>query len=154
MTLDESVHGMRLPVIERAQVVGNISAVCWKLGISRTLFYRCAHGGNGTAATGCIAPAALAAGPAGRDAARERATRPGDRDQYSDLGLPPDRRLFGPHLESAPGTQHRAALPAHVAAARPRPPSCATTDLPMPVALSRTGRIRSKDKTEMISQIG
>ena len=40
MTLDESVHGMRLPVIERAQVVGNISAVCRKLGISRTLFYR------------------------------------------------------------------------------------------------------------------
>jgi transposase InsO family protein len=40
MTLDESVHGMRLRVIERAQVVGNVSAVCRELGISRTLFYR------------------------------------------------------------------------------------------------------------------
>ena len=27
MTLDESVHGMRLRVIERAQVHGNVSAV-------------------------------------------------------------------------------------------------------------------------------
>ena len=41
MTLDESVHGMRLRVIERAQVLGNVSAVCRELGISRTLFYRC-----------------------------------------------------------------------------------------------------------------
>ena len=40
MTLDESVHGMRLRVIERAQVQGNVSAVCRELGISRTLFYR------------------------------------------------------------------------------------------------------------------
>jgi transposase len=40
MTLDESVHGMRLRVIERAQVVGNVSAVYRELGISRTLFYR------------------------------------------------------------------------------------------------------------------
>jgi transposase len=40
MTLDESVHGMRLRVIERAQVLGNVSAVCRELGISRTLFYR------------------------------------------------------------------------------------------------------------------
>ena len=40
MTLDESVHGMRLRVIERAQVVGNVTAVCRELGISRTLFYR------------------------------------------------------------------------------------------------------------------
>jgi hypothetical protein len=38
--LDESVHGMRLRVIERAQVLGNVSAVCRELGISRTLFYR------------------------------------------------------------------------------------------------------------------
>jgi hypothetical protein len=28
MTLDESVHGMRRRVIERAQVMGNVSAVC------------------------------------------------------------------------------------------------------------------------------
>jgi len=40
MTLDESVHGMRLRVIERAQVLGNVSAVCREQGISRTLFYR------------------------------------------------------------------------------------------------------------------
>src|SRR4030095_9692021 len=40
MTLEESVHGMRLRVIERAQVLGNVSAVCRELGISRTLFYR------------------------------------------------------------------------------------------------------------------
>src|SRR2546428_12881523 len=40
MTLDESVHGMRLRVIERAQVQGNVSAVCRELGISRTVFYR------------------------------------------------------------------------------------------------------------------
>jgi len=40
MTLDESVHGMRLRVIERAQVHGNVSAVCRELGISRTIFYR------------------------------------------------------------------------------------------------------------------
>src|SRR5258705_10856029 len=40
MTLDESVHGMRLRVIERAQVQGNVSAVCREMGISRTIFYR------------------------------------------------------------------------------------------------------------------
>jgi Helix-turn-helix domain len=40
MTLDESVHGMRLRVIERAQALGTVSAVCRELGISRTLFYR------------------------------------------------------------------------------------------------------------------
>src|SRR5687767_354794 len=49
MTLDESVHGMRLRVIERAQVLGNVSAVCRELGISRTLFYRCANGWNALA---------------------------------------------------------------------------------------------------------
>ena len=37
MTL-ESVHGMRLRVIERAPGLGNVSAVCRQLGISRTLF--------------------------------------------------------------------------------------------------------------------
>ena len=40
MTLDQSVHGMRLRVIERAQVGGNVSAVCREMGISRTVFYR------------------------------------------------------------------------------------------------------------------
>ena len=43
MTLDESVHGMRLRVIERAQAQGNVSAVCRELGISRTVFYRWRH---------------------------------------------------------------------------------------------------------------
>ena len=32
MTLDESVHGMRLRVIERAQMHGNVIAVCRELG--------------------------------------------------------------------------------------------------------------------------
>jgi transposase InsO family protein len=40
MTLDDSVHGMRLRVMHRAQALGNVSAVCRELGISRTLFYR------------------------------------------------------------------------------------------------------------------
>jgi transposase len=40
MTLDESVHGMRLRVIERAQALGTVSAVCRELKISRTVFYR------------------------------------------------------------------------------------------------------------------
>src|SRR5437764_4415850 len=40
MTLDDSVHGMRLRVMHRAQVLGNVSAVCREVGISRTLFYR------------------------------------------------------------------------------------------------------------------
>ena|SRR5438034_5661526 len=40
MTLDDSVHGLRLHAIQRAQAVGNVSAVCRELGISRTLFYR------------------------------------------------------------------------------------------------------------------
>jgi transposase len=40
MTLDDSVHGMRLRVMQRAQALGNVSAVCRELGISRTLVYR------------------------------------------------------------------------------------------------------------------
>jgi transposase-like protein len=40
MTSDETIHGMRLRVIKRAQVLGNVSAVCRELGISRTVFYR------------------------------------------------------------------------------------------------------------------
>jgi transposase InsO family protein len=40
MTLDDSVHGMRLRAIQRAQALGNVTAVCRELGISRTLFYR------------------------------------------------------------------------------------------------------------------
>src|SRR5437763_4887228 len=38
MTLDDSVHGMRLRVMHGAQVLGNVSAVCRELGISRTWF--------------------------------------------------------------------------------------------------------------------
>ena len=33
MTLDDSVHGMRLRVMQRAQALGNVSAVCRELGI-------------------------------------------------------------------------------------------------------------------------
>mgnify|MGYP003575053499 CR=1 FL=1 len=40
MTLDDSVHGLRLRAIHRAEALGNVSAVCRELGISRTLFYR------------------------------------------------------------------------------------------------------------------
>lgn len=40
MTLDESILGMRLRVMRRAQALGNVSAACRELGISRTLFYR------------------------------------------------------------------------------------------------------------------
>ena len=64
MTLDESVHGMRLLVIERAQVQGNVSAVCRELGISRptagTLWGR----------RRAPAPAARPGGASGGDGAR------------------------------------------------------------------------------------
>lgn len=39
MTLDESIQGLRLRVIQRAEVIG-VSAACREVGISRTLFYR------------------------------------------------------------------------------------------------------------------
>jgi transposase InsO family protein len=39
MTLDESIQGMRLRVIKRAEGIG-VSAACREAGISRTLFYR------------------------------------------------------------------------------------------------------------------
>src|SRR5438034_11538461 len=39
MTLDESIQGMRLRVMKRAQVVG-VTAACRDAGISRTVFYR------------------------------------------------------------------------------------------------------------------
>ena len=39
MTLDESIQGMRLRVLKRAEAVG-VSAACREAGISRTLFYR------------------------------------------------------------------------------------------------------------------
>ena len=39
MTLEESIQGMRLRVIQRAQALGNVSTVCREAGISRALFY-------------------------------------------------------------------------------------------------------------------
>jgi len=65
MTLDDSVHGMRLRVMQRAQAVGSVSAVCRELGISRTLFYRCGSGSNAMGPMGCTrgGSAPAAAGP-------------------------------------------------------------------------------------------
>ncbi len=40
MTLEDSILGMRLRVMRRAQELGNVSAACREAGISRTLFYR------------------------------------------------------------------------------------------------------------------
>lgn len=40
MTLDDSVQAMRLRVIHRATVLGNVTAACQEAGISRTVFYR------------------------------------------------------------------------------------------------------------------
>lgn len=40
MTLEEKVHGFRLHAPRRAQELGNVSAACRELGISRTVFYR------------------------------------------------------------------------------------------------------------------
>lgn len=40
MTLDESIQGMRLRVIRRAQGLGTVSTACREAGISRALFYR------------------------------------------------------------------------------------------------------------------
>ena len=37
MTLDESIQGMRLRVMQRAETIG-VSAACRESGISRTLF--------------------------------------------------------------------------------------------------------------------
>ena len=40
MTLEDSIHGMSVRVMRRAQELGNVSAACREAGISRTLFYR------------------------------------------------------------------------------------------------------------------
>jgi transposase InsO family protein len=40
MTLEDKVHAFRLHALHRAQELGNVSAACQELGISRTLFYR------------------------------------------------------------------------------------------------------------------
>jgi len=40
MTLNDSIHGLRLHVMSRAQELGNVSRACREVGISRSLFYR------------------------------------------------------------------------------------------------------------------
>jgi transposase InsO family protein len=40
MTLDESIQGLRVRVMRRAEQIGNVSQVCTEFGISRTLFSR------------------------------------------------------------------------------------------------------------------
>lgn len=40
MTLDQSIHRLRLQVMLRARQLGNVSQACREFGISRTLFYR------------------------------------------------------------------------------------------------------------------
>ncbi len=40
MTLEDSIHGIRLRVMSRAQELDNVSRACREFGISRTLFYR------------------------------------------------------------------------------------------------------------------
>jgi transposase InsO family protein len=40
MTLDQSIHAMRLRVLHEAQAARNVSATCRRFGLSRTVFYR------------------------------------------------------------------------------------------------------------------
>ena len=40
MTLEDKVHLFRLHVLQRAKELGNVSAACREVGISRTLYYR------------------------------------------------------------------------------------------------------------------
>ena len=40
MTLEDKVHATRLLALQRAKELGNVSATCRELGISRSLFYR------------------------------------------------------------------------------------------------------------------
>jgi len=40
MTLEDKVHGFRLHALRRAEELGNVSAACRELDISRTVFYR------------------------------------------------------------------------------------------------------------------
>ncbi len=52
MTLEDKVHGFRLHALRRAEELGNVSAACRELAISRTVFYRWkkrlwAHGADG-----------------------------------------------------------------------------------------------------------
>jgi hypothetical protein len=109
MTLDESVHGMRLRVIERAQVLGNVSAVCRELGISRTLFYRWRRRLERYGVDE-VHPRRQR-GRAGVRWRRRRsgAAGPGDRHQHRHPGLSPDRGLSRADLAGPRGPQYRAA---------------------------------------------
>ena len=40
MTLEDKVHGFRLHLFRRAQELGNVSAACGELGVSRSLYYQ------------------------------------------------------------------------------------------------------------------
>ena len=40
MTLEDNVHAFRLPLFRRAQELGNVSAACRELGVSRSLYYQ------------------------------------------------------------------------------------------------------------------
>ena len=40
MTLEDKVQSFRLHALQRAHQLGNVSAACRELGISRTVFYR------------------------------------------------------------------------------------------------------------------
>jgi transposase InsO family protein len=40
MTLEDKVHGFRLHLFRRAQELGNVSAACEELGVSRSLYYQ------------------------------------------------------------------------------------------------------------------
>jgi len=40
MTLEQSIHAMRLRVLHEAQATRNVSATCRRFGLSRTVFYR------------------------------------------------------------------------------------------------------------------
>ena len=40
MTLEDKGHAFRLHVLQRAEELGNVSAACREVFISRTLFYR------------------------------------------------------------------------------------------------------------------
>jgi transposase InsO family protein len=40
MTLEDSIHGLRLRALRRAHELGSVTAACHELGISRPLFYR------------------------------------------------------------------------------------------------------------------
>lgn len=40
MTLEDRVYAFRLHALRRAEELGNVTAACRELGISRTVFYR------------------------------------------------------------------------------------------------------------------